>query len=230
MAGAVLQTFPIAELEIEDTWRVAGMRGTGSNTTIARDVFVPHARALGGEFVSGVHDAERPEMEPCERWPLPSVLALVLSGPPLGMAQCAFDAVLGNVGQRGVSYTSYARQADSAALLQNLGEAALELETAKLHVFRAAAELDAVAAGRDMSSLALARVRGACGLASRALRSAMDGLVSVGGASSFAEGSVVQRQWRDLNMATRHAFVATGVSFEAYGRELAGREAIYNFV
>ena len=31
---------PISELEIEDTWFVAGMCGTGSNTLVAKDVFI----------------------------------------------------------------------------------------------------------------------------------------------------------------------------------------------
>jgi alkylation response protein AidB-like acyl-CoA dehydrogenase len=35
---------PMSELTIEDTWHVAGMRGTGSATVVASDVFVPKRR------------------------------------------------------------------------------------------------------------------------------------------------------------------------------------------
>jgi 3-hydroxy-9,10-secoandrosta-1,3,5(10)-triene-9,17-dione monooxygenase len=37
---------PMTELEIEDTWHVAGMCGTGSNTLVADDVFVPDRSVL----------------------------------------------------------------------------------------------------------------------------------------------------------------------------------------
>ena len=36
-----LALIPMSDLSIKDTWYVAGMRGTGSNTLIAEDVFVP---------------------------------------------------------------------------------------------------------------------------------------------------------------------------------------------
>ena len=31
---------PISEMEIEDTWFVAGICGTGSSTLVARDLFI----------------------------------------------------------------------------------------------------------------------------------------------------------------------------------------------
>ena len=41
-----LALIPMSDLTIKDTWYVAGMRGTGSNTLIAEDVFVPSHRIL----------------------------------------------------------------------------------------------------------------------------------------------------------------------------------------
>ena len=41
-----LSLMPMSELSVEDTWHMAGMRGTGSNTIVARDVFVPEHRFL----------------------------------------------------------------------------------------------------------------------------------------------------------------------------------------
>ena len=37
---------PMAELEIEDTWYTTGMRGSGSNCLVAKDVFIPAHRML----------------------------------------------------------------------------------------------------------------------------------------------------------------------------------------
>jgi hypothetical protein len=52
----------------------------------------------------------------------------------------------------------------------------------------------------------------------------MDILVSIGGASSFAEASPIQRMWRDASIATRHALLTTDPGFEIYGRALLGVE------
>ena len=41
-----LALIPMAEMTIEDTWFVAGMKGTGSNTIVADEVFVPDHRLL----------------------------------------------------------------------------------------------------------------------------------------------------------------------------------------
>ena len=41
-----LSLMPMTELTIEDTWFMAGMKGTGSNTIVAKDVFVPEHRFL----------------------------------------------------------------------------------------------------------------------------------------------------------------------------------------
>jgi alkylation response protein AidB-like acyl-CoA dehydrogenase len=41
-----LSLMPMTDLSIEDTWFMAGMKGTGSNTIIANDAFVPEHRFL----------------------------------------------------------------------------------------------------------------------------------------------------------------------------------------
>jgi 3-hydroxy-9,10-secoandrosta-1,3,5(10)-triene-9,17-dione monooxygenase len=221
---------PIADLEIEDTWHVAGMRGTGSNTLVAKDVFVPRARAVSAATFVAKQAVKSESAEPSDRWPLGSVLALVLVGPTLGMAEAVLESVSAGTAKRGISYTSYGRQAESHVVLHDLAKAALDVETAKMHAMRSAAEIDDAGRGAAMSFVAQARLRAACGYAVQALRAAVDALVSIAGASSFAEASPVQRYWRDLNMASRHAFVATAPCLETYGRALAGVESIFVFV
>lgn len=221
---------PVAELKIQDTWHVAGMRGTGSHTLVADEVFVPYRRALGGAPPAGFDAGTPLPAEPSDRWPVPSVLALVLLGPALGMAEAILESVRAATHKRGVSYTTYDRQIHSQVLLHDLAKAALHVETARLHVYRCAAEIDGAGAGQDLDSVGCARLRGACGYATEALRTAADLLVSIGGASCFAESNPIQRHWRDLNVATRHAFLATAPCIETYGRALVGAEPIFQFL
>jgi alkylation response protein AidB-like acyl-CoA dehydrogenase len=217
--GQDVAYMPIGEVTIEDTWYVAGMRGTGSNTLVASDIFVPtHRFALTGH-VSGT-PTPLADQEPSDRWPLGAVLALVLLGPILGIAAAALDTVTTKAEKRAISYTTYARQTDSSVVLANLARASLDIDTARLHAFRAAADIAAAGTGGDLDPVALGRLRGACGYVCETLRRAMDCLVNIGGASSFADNSALQRNWRDLNVASRHAFLATDPVHEVYGRAL----------
>lgn len=53
-------------------------------------------------------------------------------------------------------------------------------------------------------------------------REAICELISVHGASSFAESSPLQRIWRDSEVASRHAIANAGIGAEVYGRALLG--------
>lgn len=220
----------LSELEIKDTWHVAGMCGTGSHTLIAHEVFVPHHRALGGPPPPADATGAPLPAAPSDRWPVISVLALVLLGPSLGMAEAILDAVRAGLGKSGVSYTLYARKADSGALLHELGKAAMMIESARLLALQCAQKIDAAACGHELDALERAWLRGACGHAAELLRSATESLVSAAGASCFAESNPIQRLWRDLSVATRHAFLATSPSYESYGRALAGLPPVFQLL
>jgi alkylation response protein AidB-like acyl-CoA dehydrogenase len=220
----------LSELEIKDTWHVAGMRGTGSHTLIARDVFVPRHRALGGSAPHAAASDVPLPAAPSDRWPVISVLALVLLGPSLGMAEAILEAVRAGLGKSGVSYTRYARKADSGPLLHELGRAAMQIESARLLALRCAQKVDAAAHGGELDEIERAWLRGACGHAAELLRTATESLVSAAGASCFAESNPIQRFWRDLSVASRHAFLAASPSYETYGRALAGLPPVFQLL
>jgi alkylation response protein AidB-like acyl-CoA dehydrogenase len=220
-----LALVPLAELTVEETWFVAGMRGTGSNTIVAENVFVPDhrilsvVRAVGGEYATEHVD------EALYRSAFVPVLALVLAGPQVGLAQAALDYVIEKAPRRSIAYTSFERQSDSTAFQTTLADAAMLVDTARLHVARAAADIDGAAArGEKLGYLARARVRADTAWAIRQAREAIDLLVSAHGASSFAESSPLQRIWRDSSVAGRHAVVLPDVNSELYGKALLGIE------
>jgi alkylation response protein AidB-like acyl-CoA dehydrogenase len=217
---------PISEFTIEDTWFVAGMRGTGSNTLVVKDLFVPDYRILSvSRSIAGDYGVRSGANEPADHYAYVPVLALVLIGPLLGMATAVLDTVIAGAGKRGISYTTYARQVESSVVHHQIGEAALQIDSARLHAMRAAADIhEAGLAGRTMDYATRARVRGDCGYASKLLREAIDTLVSIAGAGSFADASPVQRFWRDANVAGRHAVITTMPNLELYGRALLGLE------
>ncbi len=65
-----------------------------------------------------------------------------------------------------------------------------------------------------------------CGHAVTLCREAIDKLMSVNGASAFAEFNYMQQIWRDSHTASRHAFAEPVLGMEIYGRELLGRDRV----
>lgn len=219
-----MATMPIAEVTIEDTWHVAGMQGTASNTVVAKDVFVPtHRLGMGLDL----NDTNGAPAEPSDRWPLGSVLALILTGPLLGAARSVADTVAAKAPARGISYTTYFTTDSSAVAVTELARGRLDIETAWLHAFNAAAYVDSVGAGAARDIGEEARLRGSCGYLTDHLRLGVERLLNVAGAGAFAKSNPIQRLWRDLNVGSRHAFLATNPSLETYGRSLLGQDPIY---
>lgn len=223
MVDVGLALMPMPELSVEDTWFVVGMRGTGSNTIVAADVMVPDhrilpmPRAIEGEYPTEFKD------EVLYRSAFIPVLALILVGPLLGLARAALQYVVEKAPRRAITYTSYEHQTDSVAFQMAIAEAAAKVDTAHLHAYRAAADIDdAARAGTYPDLPARARVRMDAGWAARQAREAVDLLISAHGASAFAEASPLQRIWRDLNTASRHAVVNPSVNEEIYGKALLG--------
>jgi alkylation response protein AidB-like acyl-CoA dehydrogenase len=219
--GLVLM--PMSELTIEDTWFVAGMKGTGSNTVVADRVFVPEHRftSVPG-LLQGIHPTEHTD-EALYRSAFVPVAALILVGPLLGLGRAALKIAIEKAPKRAVNYTRLPTQQGSTAFQLKLSEAAMTLDDAILHAHRAADDIDQWAArGEFMDYLTRARVRADTGWTSKRVREAISLILDAHGASGFADASPMQRIWRDANTAGRHAVVNTLVSEEVYGKALVG--------
>lgn len=221
-----LALVPMHQLTIEDTWHVAGMRGTGSNTLIADGVVVPAHRILSvTHALQGAYPTEFKD-EALYRAAFVPTLALSLAGPLLGLARGAMELVLASLATgRGILHTHYAQAREAPSTQMQLAEAASLIDTATLHLLRAADDVDNWAAsGQCMPLVNRTRARMDIGTVARCAREAMDLLLNVHGARSFAEDSPLQRIWRDLETGTRHAMVNPAIATEMYGRALLGIE------
>jgi alkylation response protein AidB-like acyl-CoA dehydrogenase len=220
-----LSLMPMSEVSIEDTWFMAGMKGTGSNTIVAKEVFVPEHRFLPyPKAFAGEYRTEHTD-EVVYRVALVPVTILILAGSQLGLAQAALDHVVGKAGARGITHTNFGRQVESAGFQILVAEAAMKLETARLHALRCADDLDAAAAnGTHPDLTARARMRADVALAAKYCREAVETLVSAHGTSSLADSNRMQRLWRDVHVASRHAITEWQVNLEIYGKALLGVE------
>lgn len=222
-----LALIPAGEMRIEDTWHVAGMCGTASNCLIAEDVFVPDHRILSvPKAILGDYPTEAKAKEALYRSAFVPLLALVLVGPQLGLARAALDFVKSKAPQKAISYTFLNPQSESVGFQLQIAEAALLIDTAHLHAYRAAADIDVAAiTGIYPEELVRARVRADTGLVADKVTRAIDILLSAHGAASFANASPLQRIWRDSAVAARHAVVLPQIGYEVYGKALLGIKA-----
>jgi len=204
---------------------VAGMKGTGSNTVIAKDVFVPDHRIMSAsQCMQGTPPTPYKD-EVLYRCAFIPVASLILVGPVMGLSKRALEFVIEKAPKRSISYTFYKTQTESPSFQLSVAKASMLVDTVWLHALRAANDIwTAASEGRFPSYTERARVRMDTGYVAETARHAMDVLLSAHGASSFAEVSPLQRMWRDLETCTRHAVISPEISSEVYGKALLGIE------
>jgi 3-hydroxy-9,10-secoandrosta-1,3,5(10)-triene-9,17-dione monooxygenase len=222
-AGAVLDVVmgfvPAADVSLEDTWHTVGMRGTGSNTFVGQDVFVPDHRLVSiPAVVEGSWPV--PTDDPIYRVPFVPVATSLVLGPLLGAGRAALELVIDKAPRKALHHTFFAKQSDSVGVQIQLAEAAMKLRTARLHAYDIADHVDAVAAGEGIDFETRARIRGQAGYAAQQVLDAIHVLVNIHGAGSFAESSRMQQIWRDANTGARHAGLNAVVGYEVYGKAL----------
>lgn len=220
-----LALIPRSDLDLKETWFVAGMKSSGSNCLIAEDVFVPEHRIISvPPAIEGTYGTEHTD-EQLYRSAFVPLLALVLAGPQLGMGRKALHTVRDAGKKKPISYTFFTAQTDSVAFQLQLAEAAMMVDTAHLHAYRAADDIDRAAMhGSYPDVLTRARIRADTGWAIEHITKAIDLLLFAHGAGSFAEANPLQRLWRDSAVAARHAVTLPAVSYEVYGKALLDRE------
>lgn len=212
---------------IKDTWQVIGMRGTGSNTMVTEDLWIPDNRLISFERMMGT-DFEADADAPLARRMTPHLtMATTIAAPSVGATQAALDFVRSKAPSRGVTFTTYGSQADSGAFRQGIGEASAKIDTAVLMLERSADAIDAYRAGTTPMPRELrARYRGGLGHAVHSLADAMNDLVWLHGTASFAEFSPLGKLWRDVNTGVRHATISAPVNYEVHGCGLLGTDYI----
>jgi 3-hydroxy-9,10-secoandrosta-1,3,5(10)-triene-9,17-dione monooxygenase len=218
-----LAFIPMRECTIEDSWYVVGMKGTGSNTIVVDEVFVPEHRLMSISKVMAGNPPTPHRDEILYRCAFIPVAALILVGPQLGLCSRALEFVIEKAPKRSVSYTFYKTQTESPSFQLAMAKASMLVDTAHLHGYRCAEVIyEAASTGRLMSYTERAKARMDVGYSIETARHAIDILLSAHGASSFAESSPLQRIWRDSETASRHAVANPEICAEVYGRALLG--------
>ncbi|MFJ1589119.1 acyl-CoA dehydrogenase family protein [Kitasatospora albolonga] len=215
---------PAADYTVEDTWFVAGMRATGSNALVAEDIFVPDHRVVS---VPKAMAGDYPVQRSGGRQPRSAFEQFLTAAPlvatQLGLGRAALELVKDKSAEKAITFTFFEKQRDSTAFQLRIAEAAQKIDTARLHVHRAAADIDGAAErGEPLDALGRIQARADLSGAVGHITEAIDILLTAHGAASFADSNPLQRIWRDSAVSARHAILQPAMIKEMYGKTLLG--------
>lgn len=215
---------PTRDVTIKDDWNVTGLRGTGSCSLVAKDLFVPKHRYLS---LRGLIAGEAPGRALHEgslyRSAAVPVLALALAPCALGSARAGLDAFKQRLPGREVAYTEREVQLQMPVTHLQVAEAATKIDAAEALLYRCADDIEEAAErGEMMEFTKRARVRMDCAWAVRQCLEALEILYLASGGSGIAEASPLGRAWRDVHAVNMHGLLNLQTNLEMYGRILLG--------
>lgn len=196
---------PKHELEMIDDWFVLGLRGTGSRSFTAQEVFVPRHRVVARAELFGAR-TEGVDLHPTFdllKSPRSRIAPFVNSAPIVGMALGAVD-----------SFTDVARDlrrrsgriSESETVKLALAESAAEADAARMMIESDTSEvMQRVRAGEPISDSLQVRLLRDAAYVGRLSRQAIDRLHLAVGASGIFDTHPLQRALRDVHTGLAQA-------------------------
>ncbi|MEU7875001.1 acyl-CoA dehydrogenase family protein [Dactylosporangium sp. NPDC049140] len=222
----VIGLVPMSDLLIVDDWNTFGLKGTGSVSTVAKDLFVPQDRILPLPVVLAGQSTSKVNAEsPIYRSPLLPVASASSVGAIVGLGRAAQDAFLHRLPGRKISYTGYDSQREAPVTHLQVADAVLRLDEAEFHAHRLTALVDGKGAGGGEWTLTeRVQARADMGAVVQRAKEAVDIFAGASGGSSIYTDLPIQRVMRDIHAVHLHALMHPNTNAELYGRVLCGLE------
>ncbi|MFC7494942.1 MULTISPECIES: 3-hydroxy-9,10-secoandrosta-1,3,5(10)-triene-9,17-dione monooxygenase oxygenase subunit [unclassified Nocardioides] len=217
---------PRENYTIVDVWHMVGLSGTGSNDIVVDEVFVPDA------FTLSMGDTGRcfgpgQEQNPSDLYKLPfhSIFTGTITTPIIGMAMGA--------------YAEHVEMQQKRVRAAYLGEKASLDPFAAVRIAKASSEIDAawallvnnireeqahVAKGEKIPLGLRLKVRRDQVLGTQRAIDAIDSLFEASGGRALANGTYLQRAWRDAHAGRVHAANDPERALQMYGAHEFGHK------
>ncbi|HVQ67392.1 MAG TPA: acyl-CoA dehydrogenase family protein [Bradyrhizobium sp.] len=190
---------PASDLEIEDTWYAAGLKGTGSHHIAQRDALVPEANIF--DLEDGAACVPGPLYQAFRHF-----LPLFHGAFSVGMAAGTIDELvaLANTGRQQLYAPTPMRESETFQF--ELGRISAGARAAQaFHKAQTAGHWDHALAGTlKGDGLLIDGMQSAVWIVTTCVGVA-DGCFTLGGSSALYETSPLQRRLRDLHVAAQHA-------------------------
>lgn len=216
-----LQCFvPADAINILDTWDSTGLRGSGSNDLVVKECFVSAERTFSYQDIKPYREGA------LYRFPLNMLLNF--SSVPLGVAQCALDALIA-AGERPSRITTIGGQVtplrtlrDEAFVQDAAGRSAAMIGSARAYLYNTIGELwAALQAGRELSPVLFAEFQMLNTHIYQTCAETVQLLYKVRGGSSVYTGGDLDRCLRDSVTMNQHVMNSLR-SYAMGGRLLLG--------
>lgn len=189
---------PHEQVEVHDSWKVRGMRGTGTNDFSVHDVFVPGERTVPYANAPLLHDGPVYKIARSLYFATGDALCA------LSCARNALEAFYELAGSKAPRYQTNLLR-DQPATQFTVGKCEITLRSARLYLLDAVQKIwdDTVANGNpSMENRTNLRIA-----TTHAIHQALDVVRQVylaSGATVVFEGNVIQRMFQDVNVITQH--------------------------
>jgi 3-hydroxy-9,10-secoandrosta-1,3,5(10)-triene-9,17-dione monooxygenase len=209
---------PADDVEVDDVWHTAGMRGTGSHDVVVTDVFVPEHRIVAiTDIYGGTSPGAHAHGVPTYRWPMVPALALLASMPVLGAAERVAELYAERLGGRVLAYSGVAQKDQPAAQIR-LGDARVRLRALRALITETADGIEQlVTIGTRVSRSVRADARLAAAHTVHESRAIIADLLEASGASAQFLSNPMQRFKRDVDIAAGHVVFDYDMSCELAG-------------
>ncbi len=210
---------PRSDYTVAHDWDTVALEGTGSNSVVIADAFVPAHRTIDPmEAMEGRAPGGLVHPSPLFRLPLAAGITYYLVAPALGAASRVYD-----------DWVAHLRTKRNVLT----GEAVAEQTPTHVRIGKTSARLDAAwtvarSVTREMDASMAAGVPLDAGLSARAMRDAafsvrqsvkvVDTCMRFSGASGLFRSNPVQQGWRDVHGVAAHVGFNTDSQYGAFGR------------
>ena len=200
--GEGYRTFlvPRSDYEIEDTWFVYGLQGTGSNDIVIEEpVFVPHHRTH--KQMDGFNCLHQQE-NPLYSIPWAQMFIRVVTTPAIGAAKQAVQLFVDKAASSSADPTKLQGDPDITRRVTETLNDIDEVETIMYRNFDRMVEL--VTSGQTIPMIDRVRYRYQASIVIDRMGAAVDRLFEVAGGRSVFDGAEIQDIWRDIHIARAH--------------------------
>ena len=197
---------PRSDYEIDDTWHVSGLAGTGSKDIVVDGAFVPEHRTLSFlDAFTGQGPGLAVNGGALFRLPFASIFAFAISVPAVGAAQGACDTFRAQMREKRAVYDG-SKVADDPFAQARLSEAAAEIDASRDALTRVWQRMTALAdAGEEIPIELRIRARRDASDIVRRCASAVDTLFEGSGGRGIFLDNPMQRYFRDVHAMRAHA-------------------------
>src|ERR1700683_2427885 len=210
---------PTREIEIDDTWHVMGLQGTGSKDVVAHEIYVPAHRPIETRplFLGASPHASK---HATNLYRLSAEAMLATSGLSalVGFAKAALHRFIERTRERKVILTG-ARKAAHSTTQARLAEAAAEIRCADLLLHNSLDEFDRLmATGENCGNQLRVQARWNAAYGVELCRRAAARLFAGSGAHAVYASSDLQVAFRNIQVGAQHASMDFETSAEMYAR------------